>query len=306
MSVVTRRELIVGASAIGASALLSRANAILPVAAKFRFVHMTDLHIQPELGATEGVAAAIAKINALSPRPDFVLIGGDHFMDMLACSHDRANVQALLLQEALKRLEIPSHSCVGNHDVFGWSGSSPTTSSDPLYGKNLLAEKVIKAPLYRSFDHKGWHFVILDSIQAKGKDWTSGIDDAQLAWFKSDIEKAAKAPTIVMTHMPVMSLINQYTVGTTSAASPELILANGKDIFGIIAGQNVKAVLQGHTHVVEACNYLGTEYITGGAVCGEWWKGPRLGVHPEGFMVFDVEGDRLSHEYVAYGWKAKS
>ena len=147
---------------------------------------------------------------------------------------------------------------------------------------------------------------MLDSIQAKGRDWTSGLDDDQLNWLKGNLASAKGAPTVLMTHMPAMSLINQYTAGTTAPTTGELLLSNGKELFNLIQGHNVKVVLQGHTHVVEACEYLGTQYITGGAVCGEWWKGPRLGVHPEGFMVYDVDGDAIRHQYVAYGWKARS
>ena len=47
-------------------------------------------------------------------------------------------------------------------------------------------------------------------------------------------------------------------------------------------------------------------YITGGAICGDWWKGKRLGVHPEGFSVVTVAGDDLTWKYVPYGWTARA
>jgi len=64
--------------------------------------------------------------------------------------------------------------------------------------------------------------------------------------------------------------------------------------------------LQGHTHVVEECTYMGTQYITGGAVCGDWWKGKRLGRHPEGFGVVTVQNDSLTYRYVPYGWSVRT
>ena len=302
---LSRRELLIAAGSAGVLSQIGLGAAALTPARKFRFVHMTDLHIQPELGAPDGVALAVRSILALRPRPDFVLIGGDHFMDMLACSGERKNVQLNLVREALKPLELPVHSCVGNHDVYGWSEKSAADASDPDYGKKILAEKLIHGPTYYSFDHQGWHFVILDSIQAKGRDWTSGVDDTQLNWLKADLEATKARPTVVMSHMPLVTSFTQYWEKTTAAPTASLVLSNGKDVVDLIQGKQVKAVLQGHTHIVEATEYLGTQYITGGAVCGEWWKGPRLGVHPEGYMVYDVDGSNISHHYVPTGWIAR-
>lgn len=299
---LTRRDLFAGAASIGVASLLPKSLA----PNRFRFVHFTDPHIQPELGAADGVAMAVRKLLSLRPRPDFVLTGGDHVMDLLKVTRERANLQFRLLEEALRPLEMPVFPAVGNHDVFGWSTDSPITESDPEYGKRMFEERFAKGPLYRSFEHKGWRFIVLDSIQAKGRDYTLGIDDAQLTWLSSELEKAGRVPTVVMSHAPILTAFVQYTEGATAATSPKLIAANGREVQALLAKHNVKAVLQGHTHVVEEIDYLGTKYITGGAVSGDWWKGPRLAVHPEGFAVFDVDGDRLSWQYVPYGWKARA
>lgn len=308
---LSRRDLLAGAASVGL------ASAVRPVfggpvlgapapKAKFRFVHITDLHIQPELGAADGVAMAVQKILSLKPRPDFVLIGGDHVMDLLKVTHERADLQFALLTESLKPVEMPVYSAVGNHDVYGWNAQSPVTESDPEYGKKMFADKFAKAPLYRSFDHKGWHFVILDSIQPKGRDYHLAVDDAQMQWLKSDMEKVANQPTIVMVHGPIVTAFMQYTAAATAPTPDGLIVANGTEVQNLLAKHNVKAVLQGHTHIVEEIDYLGTKYVTAGAISGDWWKGWRLGVHPEGFAVCDVDGDKFSWQYVTYGWKARS
>ena len=306
MSTITRRELLGGAMLSGAA--LTLPIPALAKEARFRFVHFTDLHIQPELGASEGVALAIKKLLALRPRPDFVITGGDHVMDWLKVSRERADVQFRLLTEALKPLEMPIYNAVGNHDIYGWSKDSPATLTDPGYGKQMFAERIAKGPTYRSFDHKGWHFIILDSLApTPDRGWHGLIDDAQLGWLKSDLEKVGtKAPVFLITHIPLMTLFNQITKGTTDPTPDALIVANGKEVRDLFAPHNVRAVLQGHTHVVEDCLYTGTHYITSGAVCGEWWKGPRLGVHPEGFAVYDVHGERFDWQYVPYGWRARS
>lgn len=305
MSEMTRRALLQGAAATGAAMLWPTAT--LAKAEGFRFVHFTDLHIQPELRAPEGVSAAIKKLLALDPRPDFVVLGGDSVMDWNAVSHDRADVQFKLLEEALKPLEMPLYYTLGNHDVYGWSRRDETAVKEPDYGKKMWQDRVAKGAAYRSFDHKGWHFIILDSIAPLPGGWRSEIDDAQLQWFKTDLERTGKqTPIVIVTHVPLITAFTLYNTATTAATPDTLIVRNGKEARDLFLPYNVKAVLQGHTHVVEECTYMGTHYITSGAVCGEWWKGPRLGVHPEGFAVCDVTPAAFSWKYVDYGWKAVS
>jgi 3',5'-cyclic AMP phosphodiesterase CpdA len=227
-------------------------------------------------------------------------------MDLLTVTGERAETQFSLYREAMKPLEMPIHHVVGNHDCFGWSAKSPITASDPAYGKGMWEEKLAENRTYRSFDIHGIHFILLDTIAlTPQKEWTARVDDDQLAWLKSDLEKTSKqTPIIVVTHVPVFSISGQYIDGTHVDPSSNL-LYNGKDLFDLWKDHNVKAVLQGHTHVVEEITYRGTSYVTGGAVCGDWWKGYRLGVHPEGFMVYDVTPDQVKWQYVSYGWKAE-
>ena len=40
-----------------------------------------------------------------------------------------------------------------------------------------------------------------------------------------------------------------------------------------------------------------------GAVCGNWWKGARMG-HPEGFAVLSVDGERITWSYQTFGFVA--
>jgi len=302
---MTRRDLFQAGVAALATPLITPITDAIKPRHGFRFVHFTDLHIQPELGATRGVSLAVKKVLELSPRPDFIVTGGDHVMDLLQATHSRADEQFADLKEAMKPLEMPLHGVIGNHDVFGW-GNRNAQQSDVLYGKRMIEERFLGLPAYRSFDFGGWHFTLLDGVQPEGTiGWRGAIDDGQLAWLDADLAKAGNAPKIIVSHFPALTLFTQYTDGTTVAPTDTLLLANGKEIQRLCFKHKVHAVLQGHTRVVEDCNYLGTRYITGGAVCGDWWKGWRLGVHPEGFMVYDLDRNGLSASYVTYGWNAK-
>jgi 3',5'-cyclic-AMP phosphodiesterase len=80
---------------------------------------------------------------------------------------------------------------------------------------------------------------------------------------------------------------------------------NGREVLELFASHNLKAVLQGHTHVRETVLYNGCQFITSGAVCGNWWRGLRFG-HPEGFGLITVRNGELTWEYRTYGFHAVS
>lgn len=313
-SLFTRRDLLAGGIALATgSTLLSSVAAEANQGSakkgkKFSFVHITDTHIQPELGATEGVKKAFDAIRALPEKPAFALIGGDLVMDASMVDRKRTDLVYDLWSKAAAELAIPLHYTVGNHDVYAIGGAAPVAASDPEFGKGLWQKRLGLKNRYDTFDFGGWRFVTLDSLGvAEGGNWWGEIDAEQMRWLDDLLRKTGKEqPVVCLTHIPVLTMFGLYTEGTTKPLTDKTIVRNGKEFSELIRPYNVKAVFQGHTHVVEQCDYLGTHYITGGAVCGEWWKGPRLGVHPEGFTVVTVDGNDLSYRYVAYGWKARA
>jgi len=82
-----------------------------------------------------------------------------------------------------------------------------------------------------------------------------------------------------------------------------LTVANTPQVLKALEGHNVIAVLQGHTHVNETVSYKNTQYITSGAVCGNWWHGPRMGT-PEGFTVVSLREGKISTRYETYGFRS--
>jgi 3',5'-cyclic AMP phosphodiesterase CpdA len=299
---LTRRALLQA----GLGAAVGSTAEAQPDTPTFTFVHITDTHIQPELGARAGVNKAFAAIRDLRPRPAFALIGGDLVMDAARVERRRADALFDLWAEAAARLEIPVYYSIGNHDLFD-TRVPHRHPEDPDFGKTMWQRRLGLARRFASFDYQGWRFVTLDScgILPDGR-WEGVLDDEQLRWLDDLLRKTPRAmPLVFLTHFPLLTLFGQYTKGTTSALDAGMVVRNGKTFHEMIQRHRVRAVFQGHTHVVEECTYLGTHYITGGSVCGDWWKGPRLRVHPEGFVVASVRGDELSWLYQPYGWKAR-
>jgi 3',5'-cyclic AMP phosphodiesterase CpdA len=283
--------------AAGASVLASPA-----ADESFAFVHFTDTHIQPELRAPEGCGQCFTKINAL--QPDFAISGGDLVFDANEVDKPRAKLQFDLYERALATLQIPVHGVIGNHDVLGMSNKSGVPASDPEYGKKMYEDRI--GARYRSFDHKGWHFILLDSIgMTPDRGYIGLIDDAQLMWLKSDLEKTGRnRPIVAVTHIPLVTAFLSYGAGP-DPATRSMVVTNSREVVRMLLEYQVKAVLQGHTHVREIVEYHGCQFITSGAVCGNWWKGLRMG-HPEGFGLLRVTGGRISWQYHTYGFQASA
>lgn len=275
---------------------------------RFRFVHLTDVHVQPELGAAEAWRKAVQKIRALRPQPTFVTSGGDCVMDALAVSRQRAITQFRLLCDGLSALSVPIYHAIGNHDVYGWGRNDSALQLVPGYGKEMFKRFLGQPHTYFSFNYAHWHFIVLDSIcHVPPFDWVAEVDEQQMEWLNRDLARAGKwRPVVMITHVPLFTIFPQYESGATAAPSEKMIVRNAKEVRELFKDYNVKAVLQGHTHVVEECIYTGTRYISCGAISGEWWRGPRMGVHPEGFVVIDIDGENLRWQYMPYGWRAQS
>ena len=153
---IKRRELFrQSASSITAGGFLNlvsdhlQANPLDNSTPAFRFVHLTDMHVQPELGAVEGFKQCIEAVNRLSPKPDFVITGGDLIMDALAVDEPRMNLQWTLFDECMKGLELPVHHTIGNHDVVGWSKNQQIKPTHAQYGKHVRPRSRVRSTTSR-------------------------------------------------------------------------------------------------------------------------------------------------------------
>jgi Icc protein len=269
----------------------------------FRFVFMTDIHLQPELGAEKGFETAIQKVNSL--KPDFVITGGDLIMDALGQTFERANQLYTLYLNACKGFNMPVYNTIGNHEIFGLYQRSGIDESHPLFGKMMYRNYFGKDKTFDSFNHKGWHFVILDAVSLTSeREYIGQIDQMQLQWLKEDLEKLnSSIPIVVSLHIPLVSVYRQMRDGATAAFQESSVVTNSKEVLEAFKGYNLKIVLQGHLHVLEEIVWQDIHFITAGAVSGAWWKGPREGFS-EGFVVVNIKGNDFTWNYETFGWKA--
>jgi len=267
----------------------------------FDFVFFTDTHIEPELDAAHGCDMCFRKIASL--RPEFAINGGDHVYDLLGTNARRATSIFDLYDRTQQLLEMPLYHAIGNHDVFGIYAHSGVSPSDPGYGKKMYEDRLGRRTYY-SFDRKGYHFIVLDSIQPTGdRFWQSRIDDEQLQWLENDLrDTGAVRPIIVVVHVPMVTGYATFAPKTTEQHKYNTYTVdNALDVLPLLERHNVLAVLQGHTHVNELVRFKNIDFITSGAVSGNWWHGPRMGF-AEGFTVVSLRNGMLSTRYETYGF----
>lgn len=194
-------------------------------AADFTFVQISDSHIGFDKPANADVngtfRAAVDKINSLDRQPDFILHTGD--LSHLAKASEFDTLDQLRLELRQKQMFFVP----GEHDLLGDDGKQYLER----FGKGSLGRG------WRSFDHKGVHFIGLNnSAQLEG---LGIIGDEQLAWLKKDVTGlSASTPIVVFAHIPLWAVYPEWGWATKDSAQA-LDLLKG---FGSVT------VLNGHIH----------------------------------------------------------
>lgn len=201
-----RRE-ILALAGLGGVGVVFGSTLVLPAAAQgsapagaaaedFYFVQLSDTHwgfkddaINPD--AENTMKKVIAGINALSRQPDFIVFTGDmtHTTNDAKVRRTRmADVRGMLGDLRTKDIKFVP----GDHDANADRGEA----YQEYFGK-----------LNYTFDHKGYHFVVLDNVSDK----EFRLGEAQLQWLAADLAQLPKdTPVIVLTHRPLFELYRPW------------------------------------------------------------------------------------------------
>jgi Icc protein len=273
----TRREILKGAGILAALGALPVSLVRLAFAGAredFTFAYISDSHIQQIRGSSfvrnwdRGLIRAVAEANLLRPEPDFVVFGGD-----LAQLGSKPELDHGA--EMLSPLKPKVHHVMGEHDYYLDLGE---------YWEKLFG------PQYYSFDHKGVHFVVLNSILTYD-DWTyerwptaeqrmvemAGLDnpngspfmvgDKQRKWLKKDLAAVNKdTPIVVFSHSPLQKIYKGWNFWTEDAEQVQSLLKPFRKV----------TVLYGHVHQIQY-NQIGN--ISFQSVMATAWPWP----YPESY-----------------------
>ncbi|WP_321817244.1 MULTISPECIES: phosphodiesterase [unclassified Paraburkholderia] len=181
---------------------------------------LSDLHIRPAgvlyqdvVDSNAMLANAIATLNALAPRPDFVLITGD-------LTDEGAPEEYVELRRLLTSLTIPYAVMPGNHDQReNLRNAFPEHEYLPKQG-----------PLHFALDVGEVRIIALDTSVP---DLHHGeLDRNALTWLDAELHSSHNRPTIVAMHHPPFDTGIPYL-----------------DIYGLLYADRFSATLTAHSHV---------------------------------------------------------
>jgi len=215
----------------------------------FTFAYVSDSHITQIKGKEfvrnwdRGLIRAVAETNLLDPRPDFIFYGGD-----IAQLGKPDEIDHGL--DILGGLRGDVHYVMGEHDYYLDLGEH--------WRKRL-------GPDHYSFDHKGVHFVVLNSILTYD-DWTYDkwdtpmrrmkemarldnpqgspfmVGEKQREWLRQDLANVSKdTPIVVMSHSPLQKIYRGWNFWTEDAEQVQDLLKPFDKV----------TVLYGHVHQIQ-------------------------------------------------------
>ncbi len=194
----------------------------------FSFAQISDSHIgfgkEPygkSVRAT--LEEAVARINALPERPDFLIHTGD--LTHLSTAKEFDTVSEILKGARVGKIfYVP-----GEHDIVGSNAEYLAR-----FGRGTKGEG------WSSFDHRGVHFIGLVNVASQGADKGLGILGVdQLDWLKADVAGLTDStPIVVFAHVPLWSVYPQWGWGTEDGLQALAHLRR----FGSVT------VLNGHIH----------------------------------------------------------
>ena len=158
---------------------------------------------------------AIDMVNELNP--DFVLTGGDLIADALETPYEKVDSLYNLYTEMSKKFNMPVYNTIGNHEHFGIYRKQDVDTNHPEYNNRMFEHRIGKR--YYSFDYKGWHFIVLDAVSiTKDRDYIGLIEDDQIEWIKSDLQKVdKKTPIAISVHIPFITAQTQLVEGSLAS-----------------------------------------------------------------------------------------
>jgi 3',5'-cyclic AMP phosphodiesterase CpdA len=272
-------------AAVGALPLTLVELAFAKAEDNFTFAYISDSHIQHIRGTKfvnnwdRGLIRAVAETNLISPKPDFVMFGGD--LAQLGSKPELDHGAGML-----GKLNGKLRCVMGEHDYYLDLGE---------YWSKLFG------PQYYSFDHKGVHFVVLNSILTTDE-WThkrwptaeqrmlemAGLDnpngspfmvgEKQREWLAKDLAGISKeTPIVVFSHSPIQKIYKGWNFWTDDAEQVQALLQPFAKV----------NVIYGHVHQIQY-NQIGN--ISFNSVMATAWPWP----YPQSYALAEQYMPKLT------------
>ncbi|MBD3869259.1 MAG: metallophosphoesterase [Acidobacteria bacterium] len=303
---VSRRDFLRGAGALAAAGTLPISMVELTFGGdkeSVHFAYISDSHIQHIEKAKfvrnwdRGLIRAVAEANLLQPKPDFVMFGGD--LAQLGTKEELDHGA-----EMLAKVSGDLHCVMGEHDYYLDLGE---------YWSELFG------PHYYSWNQKGVHFVVLNSILTYDEwtydRWDSGVrrmaemagldnpngspfmvGEKQRKWLANDLKGVdPKTPVVVFSHSPIQKIFKNWNFWTEDA----------EEVQKLLQPFDTASVIYGHVHQIQY-NQIGNISFNSVMATAWPWPYPRSYAQAESHMPkLTVPMNRADpfHERDATGWQ---
>lgn len=242
-----KKTLVAGATLVLAPGIRAFTGNQTSLAARidtFRFAMLGDSHLMGEKNPRleTRLEVAVRELNALQPRPDFVIYMGD-------AVHDGTPEQIIRFSSIVSRLIPKTYFLPGEHDWYYDMGKS-------------FREQLMKENIPYSFNHKGNHLILLNGINLDDF-WTEKkmtpeqrmavagtlnlppgpffLGKEQLFWLEKDLSNIDREmPVMVFIHPPLYHYYKKWNFWVEDAPQAHNLLKRFKEV----------SVFHGHVHQV--------------------------------------------------------
>ena len=253
----------------------------------YTFVHVTDSHVSTARASLEGLSQFVTEVNALEPRPRFVVNSGDlvNLDKRLRASPATGHAYMRNYAGIMNHLKMPHYNVAGDHtDSSHRLEQFPR--GDHRCGKPLFWEYL--GPHFFSFEYGSVHFVSVDFGYHLGERKgypTHKIIPEHVAWMKQDMAGRTPGTFVVTT---AEHDLEKFCPGFLDMAKEH----------------DVRLQLIGDDHIVHHKRQF-VPYRVGGSLSGCWWN-PRCrglcpDLSPQGYMMYRVRGEEMECFYKGLG-----
>ena len=259
------------------------------------FVHVTDTHVSENARSVAGLSQFVREVNALTPKPSFVVNSGDLLNLHKALLGTPATGHASFRNYVgiMNHLTMPHYAVAGDHTDSSYR-LDEFPRGDHRCGKPMYWEYL--GPHFFSFEYGKIHFVSVDfgyhlgrrQIPVNGRNLeypTNGVQPMHAEWMNQDMANRTTGSFIITT---AESDLTRFCPG---------FLEIGRR-------HDVRLQLVGDDHIVSH-KERPVPCRTGGALSGCWWnpKAKRLcpDLSPQGYLIYRVSGEKLDCFYKGLG-----
>ena len=258
---ISRRKFLISSTGIATLATIAPSELLAIKKRKsVRFGVLTDSHYADrEPSGTRYYRQSLEKmeeaINVLNQeKVDFAIHLGD-FKDEHPTRVESDTIKFLQdIESEYSQFNGPRYHCIGNHDL--------DSISKEQFQTNVTNTGIDSSETYFSFDHNGFHFIVLDpNFHPDGRphhkgdyEWfEANLPESQWEWFEDDLAKT-KLPTIVFSHFTLYHFVKGDAVFHMNeyVRAQKIMEDSGKVI----------ATFHGHVHEENYTAINGIHYCT--------------------------------------------